>query len=377
MNDPADTAAAGRLDTLLALLDADPRNLPLLADTAEAALDARRPAMARDLLARYAAITPLPPRETNLAGIAALQARDFAGAADQFAALFDGGAQDAALRFNLAWARANLKDFAGALEVLDDGSARALPQAAMLRVQLLHEIGEFDGAGEAARSYIALFPDHAGLMAAVSVLALDIDDAALAAECAARAGDHPDALATRGTLALADDHATDALALFERALSANGSSPRAWVGLGLAKLLTGKAQQAPGDIDRGAELFGDHLGSWIAAGWAYFVNDDRATSRARFETALAIDPTFAETHGSLAVLDVLAGDLEQARANSDVALKLDRNCYSAALAKSLLAAGGGDRESARRIFERAAATPIDGSGRTIGHALARMGLGIG
>ena len=103
---------------------------------------------------------------------------------------------------------------------------------------------------------------------------------------------------------------------------------------------------------------------------------DLATSRARFETALAIDDSFAETHGSLAVLDVLAGDVEEAKRKSEIALRLDRQCYSAALARSLLAASSGDRETARRIFERAASTPIDSSGRTIGQALARMGLGL-
>jgi tetratricopeptide (TPR) repeat protein len=358
------------------LLESDPRNLMLLADTAEAALDERQPGIASDLLVRYAAIAPLPAREVNLAGLAALQARRFDQAVDAFDALFAGGADDAGVRFNLAWARSNLKDFDAALEVLDDETARTLPQAAELRVQLLHQLGAFDQAGDSARAYIELHPDHPGLMAAVSVLALDIDDEELAAACAARAGDHPDALATRGTLALGDDHAIDALALFERALDRNPASPRAWVGLGLARMLSGQTEAAPADIDKGAEIFGDHLGSWIAAGWAYFVAGDQVTSRARFETALAIDPNFAETHGSLAVLDLLAGDPDEARRKSDVALRLDRQCYSAALAKSLLAASAGDQATAKRIFEHAAATPIGGSGRSIGQALAKMGLGL-
>jgi tetratricopeptide (TPR) repeat protein len=376
MNHPAntDTPVAGRLDTLLSFLESDPRNTTLLADAADAALSERRPDIALDLLERRAAISPLLPREINLVGIAALQARHFDKAAGAFGALFDSGAQDHAVRFNLAWARANQKSFAEALDVLDDDTARHIPQAAELRVQLLHQLGDFDGAGEVARSYIELHPDHRGLMAAVSVLALDIDDETLAAACAARAGDHPDALTTLGTLALGDQHATDALDMFERALARNPASPRAWIGRGLAKLMTGGADSAPADLDKGAEIFGDHLGSWIAAGWGYFLNKDLATSRARFETALALDPSFAESHGSLAVLDLLAGDLEEARKKSDVALRLDRQCYSAALAKSLLAASGGDQETARRIFDLAANTPIDGSGRTIGQALAKMGM---
>ncbi|MFA6114569.1 MAG: tetratricopeptide repeat protein [Sphingomonas sp.] len=372
----ANATLQGRLETLLAMLETDPGNLMLLADTAEAALDDRRPEVAEELLARYADIAPLPPREINLAGIAALQARAFDKAAAAFGALFETGAHDPGVRFNLAWARANLKDFEAALDVLDDDAARVLPQAAELRVQLLHQLGDFETAGDVARHYVELFPDHRGLMAAVSVLALDIDDEQLAAACAARAGDHPDALTTLGTLALGDDHATDALDIFERAIDRNPNLPRAWIGRGLSKLMTGQADTAAADIDKGAEMFGDHLGSWIAAGWAYFVNGDQVTSRARFDHALELDPTFAETHGSLAVLDLLAGDLEEARRKSDVALRLDRQCYSAALAKSLLAASDGNHETARRIFEHAARTPIDGSGRTIGQALAKMGMGV-
>lgn len=373
-----DTArsAEDRLASLLGYLEIDPGNAALLGDAAEAALDARDPALATALLDRRAGIAPPSPREDNLAGLAALQARDFARAAEVFAALLADRPDDPSLRFNLAWAHANLKAFAAALGVLGDDVARAgLPQAAMLRVQLQHQLGDVDAAIESARAYKALYPDHEGLMAAISVVAIDAEDEALAAEAAARAGDHPDALTTRGTLALGEQRATEAAALFERALARNPDSPRAWIGSGLAKLLTGESDSAPADIDRGAELFGDHLGSWIAAGWAHFVAGHRDVARARFDTALTIDPTFAETQGSLAVLDLLDGQVEEAQRRSDIALRLDRHCYSAALAKSLLAAGAGRPDDAQRIFELAVNTPIDGSGRTIAQALAGLGLG--
>lgn len=369
---PQDT----RLAVLERLLESDPRNIALLTDCAEAALDERNAERVVDLLERRARIVAPTAREINLLGLAALQAQRFEDAAERFGALQAAGAENPGLHFNLAWARANLEDFSGALEVLSDDDAQALPQAAMLRVQLLHQLGDFDGAGEAARAYVAIHPTHKGLLAAVSVLALDIDDAALAAKCALGAGDHPDALTTLGTLALGDDHAVEARGLFEGALAVNPRSPRAWVGLGLAKLMTGAPEAAPAALDRGAELFGTHLGSWIAAGWSYFINGDRTTARARFEIALALDPTFAETHGSLAVLEVLDGHPDDAARTSEVALRLDRHCYSAALAKSLLAAGAGDVQTAQRIFDLASRVPIDSSGRTIAQALTRMGLGL-
>ncbi len=369
-NDPAPS----RLQRLLPLLDSDPNNLTLLSDAAQTALAEGQPKVAEELLERYAAIAELPPLETNLGGLAALQTKRFDRAVQLFGRLVEAGETDPSVRFNLAWASAMNKDFDRALDLVDDDLARALPQAALLQVQILHDRGEFETAAERAREYVELHPSYAPLMASVSVLALDVDDEALAAACAAKGGDHPDALSTLGTLALGEERATEALDLFDRALERSQQVPRAWVGRGLARLLTGATPEAAADIDRGAEMFGDHLGSWIAAGWAHFVNKDMAAARARFETALDLDPNFAETHGSLAVLDLLEGNSESARERSEIALRLDRLCYSAALARSLLAAGAGDQETARRIYEKAIDTPVDGSGRTIGQALARLGM---
>ncbi|WP_158266338.1 tetratricopeptide repeat protein [Allosphingosinicella deserti] len=366
---------ASRLDRLLPLLEADPSNLALLADAAATALEERRPETAAELLDRYRSRAPLPPKERNLAGLAALQMHDFEAAARHFAVLAEQGERDPGLLFNLAWSRAMLKEFDGALMLLDESVTVALPQAAMLQIQLLHESGNVDLAMEHARAALERHPEYPPLLAAVSVLAIDAEDVVLAEACARGAGAHPDALATLGTLTLGEERPAEAMTLFEQALAQNRQVPRAWVGLGLAKLLSGRGDEAADDIDRGAEMFGDHIGSWIASGWAYFVRQDLVTSRERFERALAIDETFAESHGSLAVLDVLDGRLDDARRRSDTALRLDRQCYSAALARTLLLAGGGNPEAAQRIFENALRQPLNDKGDTIGQALAKLGLG--
>jgi tetratricopeptide (TPR) repeat protein len=369
-----DIMPASRLDRLLPLLEGDPDNLALLGDAAETALAERRPEVAAKLLDRYAALQDLPSKERNLAGIAALQMGDPGTAAGHFEALADAGEDDPGLIFNLAWARAMLKHFDGALALLDDRITDSLAQAAMLRLQLLHERGEVDEAMSHARHYLARYPDYPPLHAAVSVLAIDAEDEELAATCARRAESHPDALATLGTLSLAADDPTEAIRHFEHALEQNQHVPRAWVGRGLAKLRAGGSHDAAEDIDRGAALFGDHIGSWIAAGWAHFVRKDLRTSRQRFETALQIDDTFAESHGALAVIDVLEGRLDDARHRSETALRLDRQCYSAALARTLLLAGGGNPEAAQRVFERALTQPLNARGDTIGQALTKIGL---
>src|SRR3712207_7535431 len=44
--------------------------------------------------------------------------------------------------------------------LLDDAAAAALPNAAMLEVQLLHEIGDLEEAGRRARAYLERSEEH-------------------------------------------------------------------------------------------------------------------------------------------------------------------------------------------------------------------------
>lgn len=370
----SDSAEAVRLARLLSYLESDPANAALLSDAADAAYAARDIECSASLLERLAAVAPLSARDSALKGLIAMRAQRFEEAASVFQELHETGPADPSLRFNLAWSRAMLKDFEPSLALLDEATTSALPQAAMLEVQLLHELGRFEEAEAAARAHVGRHPDHEGLLAAVSVLALDIEDTELAADCAARAGAHPDALTTLGTLALGEDRDADAQALFDRALETNTSSPRAWVGKGLAELASGDHARAAEHIEHGARLFDDHIGSWIAAGWAYLVAGNVPEARRCFQRALSLDPNFGESQGSLAVIALMEGDIQTAERLTEIALRLDRQSFAAALAKSLLLEARGQPEVARKVIERALNTPIGPQGRTIAQSLAKRGL---
>jgi tetratricopeptide (TPR) repeat protein len=352
----------------------DPTNERLATDAATAALDAGRFADAAALIERFGGDGALSPTLVNLAGLAAMGTEDWPAAVQRFTELREQGVDAPAIRFNLAWSLAMQGASADALAYLDDESVAALPQAATLRIQLLHDRGTMDDAKRDAARALERFGGHAGLNAAVSTLAIDLEDRALAARCAAAAGGHPEALTTSGTLALGEDQHERAAALFEQALDRNPNLPRAWIGRGLARLLGSDKAAAAADIDHGATLFGSHIGSWIAAGWAHLLAGDQAAARERFERALALDDRFAESHGSLAALDALAGDRTAAERRMAVALRLDHASFSAALAGVLLATAKGNAVRAQQIMARALSTPIGDDGRTIAETMARLSL---
>lgn len=363
---------AGRFDRLTALLAHDATNPHLLSDAAEAAQAEARWEAVDDLLDRLQAVQPLSPAQLHLAGLAAMQRQDWAVAERRFAKLIDDGVAPPPVRFNRAWALTMAGRVQEAADLLDADTVAALPQAAQLRVQMLHDGGTMDAAMAQAREALERFPEHRGLNAAVAILATDMDDLPLALACAQRAGDHPDALVTLGTLALDDADPATAAQYFADALGRNPDAPRALVGGGLARIAAGgDLTAAAAEIDRGAERFATHPGSWIAAGWTHFLRGDHPTARARFDTALALDDTFAEAHGALGVLDLLAGDAATARQRLAVATRLDRNCFAAALGHMLGATAGGDAARAQAILDTALHAPIDDAGRTLADAMVR------
>jgi tetratricopeptide (TPR) repeat protein len=168
---------------------------------------------------------------------------------------------------------------------------------------------------------------------------------------------------------LGDERIADATGCFDQALAANPASARALLGAGLARLSGGDSAGAAPLFDKAADLFGDHLGSWVAAGWAYFTVGDLARARQRFETALALDDTFAEAHGGLAVVDVLEKRFDEARRGAQTALRLDRECFSGILARTLLLDEAGEAAAATRLRDAALDAPIGPGGQTIAQAL--------
>jgi tetratricopeptide (TPR) repeat protein len=368
--------APSRAERLVGFLERDPDNLALLADAAEAAFDEGKADLAASLLERRAAKAPPTPALTNLSGLVAMRRHRFDEAQATFEALVAEHPDDPALRLNLASAKAMLDDWTGADAALDEAATIVSPRAAALKVQALHHLGRLDEALAAGAGFAERFPDDERLMATLSTAAMDAEDLGLARAYAERGGQAPEAMATLGLLTLGEHRVADAEGLFDQALAASPDDPRALLGKGLGRMAEGDPKDAAGYLDRSAETFRTHLGTWVAAGWAYFVAGDYATSRARFEHALAIDDTFSEIHGGLAVLEVVEGRLEEARKRTEVALRLDRKCFSAALATSLLLAAEGDPEAARKIRDRALSTPVDADGRTLAQMMMGFGSGL-
>lgn len=360
------TTGESRFDRLMTYLASDPENLALIADAAAAALDEGRPAEAALMAERYGALAPLTPGLINLLGLAALSEGRDADAAAIFESLLSTAADDPALRFNLAWARGRMGDHEGVLALIENGTDLA---STTLAVRALHHLGHLDEAlalGDGLEDEVG----EAELWGALAMVAVDAEDLERARRWASKGERSVDGMAAQGLLEMGRSATPEARGWFEHALAARPDSARALMGLGSVCLEDGEPDMAARHFDAAAEVFGDHLGTWIAAGWAWLLAGKADEAARRFERVLALDDTFGEAHGGLAVLAALEGRTEDASRLADIAQRLDRQGLGGTLARSLLLDGQGETARAERLRNTGLNQPIGVDGQSIAQRLA-------
>ena len=166
MSDPAaPTTAPSRLESMLSFLEQDPSNIQLLLDTTEAAILEGHSDVAYRLIGQLNETEPLDLAGLDQLGQAAMTARQFDLAVNLYESALSSHPGDVGLRYNLAYSHAMEKGVAPALDLLDPATTAALPQAAALEVQLLHDQGQLDLAMEKGHEHLARHPEHEGLNA--------------------------------------------------------------------------------------------------------------------------------------------------------------------------------------------------------------------
>lgn len=366
--------ASEQLSQLLGYLDRDPRNLNLLGEAALAAGAARDGAKARELIDRYKALDSLPPALRGLEARLLMGAGQFVEAVAAWRALLESVPDDLAVRSSLAWALVSAGDEETALAHLDEDTVAVWPQAAELRIRLLHKRGDLEEALDVAHKAVRYHPHARRVFASACVLAFDLEQEATAIEWADKAGDLPEALSTRAMIDIRSGDFDLARQRIDQALADDPAHARGWLARGMLSLVRQQPEEAIAPLTRGAEIFGDNLGSWIMVGWAQLLAGDHDEAATSFQRTLDIDPTFAESHGSMAVIHALRGETDQARRMIEIARRLDPQSFSAIFAQMMLSSAAGNEEQAQLLFRKALKSPIDEQGRTLEQMLATLGF---
>lgn len=343
------TSSSERADRLQRYLADDPGNLELMVDCVDALLDSRRIADA-DAALRIGLVEAPQDRSLRYRKALVDQLSGIHEAAlDQLAGLIDEGVDSPALHMARARSLMALGRPDEALAGLDGIHDDALDevghdQMIYIRARSLHHLGRVDEAIQLAETALkGRDPIGSPLTSALVTLYLDavrLDDARKLVRRAAQAGSlDAELIAADGFLALDGGHASAAEHLFRESLSRAKGEGRTHLGLGLSLATQGNLDDAESSLQRAAQLMPSHLGTWHALAWIRLSRDDVVGARAAFETSLEKDRTFADSHGAMAILDLLQGDRSAAERWIRTGIKLDSASPTIAAAQAMYDSG--------------------------------------
>lgn len=345
-----------RASRLRVFADQDPTNLVLLCDLLDELLTEGRPeeASAR-LRAAPVGLQTLPAVQFRAARCS-LQRADFAGAIALLEPLANGVEVPAGVVHDLAYAQFSLGLFDEALQTLatscatgEDGVAVSLLKARVLYYQKHY-----------AAALAVLEPLSAGSrMAEVhglrALLLLDTGETTRAAAEAALALESDpsqhEAAIVAGTVALWERRVDVSQEIFQHVLTQHPRSGRALLGLGQSWMLRGDVAAARVTLERAAVELANHLGTWHALAWCQLLEGDLAGAKRSFDSAFAVDRTFGETHGGLALVHALCGERKEAEESIKRAVRLAPDGSSARYAQSVLLLDDGQPAAAEKIID--------------------------
>lgn len=344
------TAMTAHLSRLLGYLHHDPDNKRLLADIADAQIRLGRTAEARAVLERILTLHPQDPQARYGLAVVDLAQDRKDDALHALHTLMEEGHRSPAIRWQLARALALCGRWSEARDALSEPSLDELPAEllddwALMQVRALHHCSAVDAAINQIQLWHILCGER-GLplpgRAALATLLLDNNQpeqaAALVAQCDTMEIESSAGLSSAaGYLALAAGNGPQALHWFRHSQRLQPSDGRASLGEGLAAALMGQPDKAVQAIRAATQANPSHLGSWHALAWMQLLGQDLAGAEASFQAAMAQDDTFGESHGGMALIQVLKGRADDARSLLRTAVKLDPQGFNAMAAQWMLA----------------------------------------
>jgi len=118
-------------------------------------------------------------------------------------------------------------------------------------------------------------------------------------------------------------------------------------------MLRGDIPDAHALLERASVEMPEHIGTWHALAWCQLMQGDLSGAKRSFDRAFAIDRTFGETHGGLALVFALRGERVQAEESIKRATRLDPKGRSALYARTVLLLDAGHTEAAAQVVQRA------------------------
>lgn len=349
MNAPQHTS----FTDLLAKLEADLGDAALRIATVRAALSSGATDQASRLIQGGLTIDPEHEHLRFLDALIPMRRGQWAEALKKFEALRDLPSMAPLVVCEIAHCDLELGHPERGLEVLrelSDDVMRSIPQSRVLEAKLLHALRRFD---ESVQSLFTHLAEHRGDLAAESFLSMVLLDSGrtaeaekIAAAVLARSNRDPAAHIVLGYAGLARGRPDLAEPHFRAALAVRPDSGRALTGIGYVAAYAGDLVAARDHLVGATQRLSSHLGTWHALAWIQLGLKDLPAARVTAQHVLELDRTLADSHGLLAVIEYLEGQLDAAQKSLRRCLRLNSACSSGIFAQSLIESRDGRTELA-------------------------------
>lgn len=355
-----------RLIRLLGFLSHDPTNSMLLADALNLAIEIGDQAHGRQLLAHLAQHSIEDAQVCALALHLALQNQDFTSAVAYGEKAVQAGIEHPAVIYNTAFAHFYSGDYKTTADLFArHASQQDNPTALLLHARALHhqELTE-EAEPLAARSLQQEPGNHEarGLLALLRYENDDLDSAlSLARDTLVEDPNQLDALIACASAYFEQRDIGASRNAWQRTVHAHPQCGRAWSGLGQLEFNELQFDQAEQHLRKAVEYMPDHIGTWHLLAWIHILRNDSHAAREALLKSYELDRNFGETHGALAVVDIMDGLEDEGRFGIRRALKLNPAGLGARYAEMLLLQRAGNTGEATELVRQVLAqTSPDG-----------------
>ncbi len=351
-------------------LEADPDNPFLLTALGDVY---HRSGRFDEALACFAKCLSLQPRPAvplgRIAGVM-LSKHRFADAETLLRRLCEANPRNGALHHDLGLALFYQRRWRDALAAFDCAQREGLDggDTRRYRTYVLHHLGLVNEAIESCRAWLQR--DAAGAANGyLAVLEMDKGDlpGAYRRACEILRADarNADAALVAGMYLTEQQDIAGAREQFDRLLALEPDNSRAWFGIGLTHLYREEHAAAIEALEKALAADPAHLGALVTLGWSRFANRDLPGAEQVFRQAVAVNRTFGEAHGGLAVTLVFQNRRQEARRHAVIARRLDRHGFGALWARAGLLALDGKREQGEAEVAAALERRVTSDGRTL------------
>jgi Flp pilus assembly protein TadD len=312
-----------------------------------------------------------PGNTVPMARLAAvdISRQNFASAERALRELLQAGEADPALRYNLGLALYYQRRFGEAAEIFE--SLAHSPAGADARYHLiscLHNLARLDEAAAVAEDFLREQSSTKlrGYLALVQMDASKMPEAlAHARQVLQEQPDNPDAAAVMSTHHLEMQQPDEAQRYLQSLITREPQNVRGWQGLALTALYGQKHAEAIRYLERARDCDPANTGTLTTLGWTHLTRHDYPAAERVFREGLEIDRNDAELHGGLATALVFLRRIDEAKQEIAKALGLDKRCFGAVFAQSiLLKLEGRDKLAEKVLGNMLQASPREG-GRTL------------